>query len=245
MRVCERERLSGVVAGAAVLALVAGCVSNPLRGQRVARYRPNVANRNVVLAGRMASPPVHAGSTGTAGTGSDAGTGTVATATGRTRALHIGDKVGIHLFGIPELTEIKDVIDDMGNIQLPLIENIMIAGKTTYEAERLIEKAYVEGGYYRKIEVSVVALSVLGRLDEYYVRGEVKQPQRYPWTPELTLTKAIIAAGGFTEYSNRRKVQVNRGKQSWTYDSIKIEQGKAEDPPIKAGDIIIVHRGWV
>ena len=223
------------------LGVIVGCTSNPLRGQRVDVYRPDVAGRDVVLLGRMPPPP---GASVTPNTAGNTSSGTTHVASAASRSLQEGDKVGIYLLGIPKPAEIKDVIDDMGNIQLPLIESVRIAGKTTYEAEKLIEEMYVPK-YYRKIEISVVALSVLARADECYLRGEIKKPGRYPWTTDLTLMKAIIAAGGFTEYANPRKVQLRRGETSQFYDTRDIERGKARDPAIKAGDIIIVHRGIV
>lgn len=219
----------------------AGCASGPMSGQRVARYRPTVDNRDVVLADRSAARGNPAAGTTNAAAGVLSVHGEHVE--GAARRLQPGDKVAIYLFGIPEPSEMKDVIDDRGNVNLPLIESVQIANKTTYEAERMIERAYVDGGYYRKIEISVVALSILARADECYVRGEVKAPGRHPWTTDLSLTKAIIAAGGFTEYANPRKVQVRRGDATQFYDTRDIEKGKAKDPPIRAGDIIIVHRG--
>lgn len=235
-------RLLATGACATMLALVTGCASNPLRGQRVARYRPRVDGRDVTLPDRMVVEPPAAA----AGTNNAARTGTGMDGVRMaTRSLQVGDKVAIYLFGIPEPGEIQDVIDDRGNVKLPLIESVKIAGRTTYEAEKMIESAFVDRGYYRKIEISVVALSVLAREDGCYVRGEVKRPGRYPWTADLTLMKAIIGAGGFTEYANPRKVQITRGSENRTYDTAKIEKGEVKDPPIKAGDIIIVRRGWV
>ena len=219
-----------------VLLLGVGCVSS----QRLSRYAPRVADRDVAVLPmrhvRLSGPA----STNGAGTIEMAGVDTDDTK----RALQKGDRIEIFLQGIPVPYEIKDVIDSHGKVNLPLIENVMIAGMTTYDAEKLIEKSYVDGGYYRKIEVSIVALSVVAKMDAVFVGGEIRRPGTYPLSAHLTLTRAIIAAGGYTDFAKRRKVQVtHRNGKSEMFDTKRIEDGKDMDPVIKAGDVIKVHRG--
>ena len=43
-----------------------------------------------------------------------------------------------------------------------------------------------------------------------YVGGEVSRPGRVVWSPDLSLTKAIQTAGGFSIYAKKTGVFLNR-----------------------------------
>lgn len=155
------------------------------------------------------------------------------------RRLRCGDRVSISKLGIQQPEEIKDEVDDRGCVNLSLIGTIKIDGMTTSEAEEAIEKAYVDQGYYRKITVIVVA-----QQDEYFVRGEVKTPGKYPLSVGVTLMRAITTAGGYTDYANPRKINIFRGDKVFRYDAEKIEALKAQDPVVSPEDVIVVERKW-
>jgi polysaccharide export outer membrane protein len=160
-------------------------------------------------------------------------------ATAAVRRLRIGDRVSISKCGIPQQEEIKDVIDDRGGVNLSLIGTVKIVGMTTSEAEEAIESAYVNGGYYSKITVVVVVQD-----DEYFVRGEVMRPGKYPLNPGVTLLRAITTAGGYTDFANARKINVFRRDKSFRYDAKKIEALEDRDPVIEPDDVIVVERRW-
>lgn len=155
------------------------------------------------------------------------------------RVLKRGDKLVISLRGIPNPEEIQNVIDDNGNVTLPLIGSVRFEGKTQAEAERAVERAYVEGGYYRKIDAIVVAQD-----DEYFVQGEVQRPGRYPLSGELTLLQAVSAAGGYTDYANPKRIRIRRGGDARRFNARRIERRRETDPLIRRGDIVVVPRRW-
>ncbi|MBN1670889.1 MAG: SLBB domain-containing protein [Kiritimatiellae bacterium] len=161
------------------------------------------------------------------------------------RRLRCGDRVQIEFYGVPGQNRFQDAIDDSGCVRLPLVKSVKIADMTTREAEVFVEQAYMQGGYYRTIDVSIVSLSAVAEVDQCFIRGEIKRPGALPLPVNMTLTQAIIAAGGFTEYANRRKVQVNRGDARVFYSIVRIEGGKDDDPLLRPGDKIIVHRHWM
>ena len=133
--------------------------------------------------------------------------------------------------------DIQDIIDDQGKINLPHIGELKVEDLSTSEAEKMIERAYVRGGIYRKINVNVMSQE-----GEYFVRGEVKAVGRYPLSGELTLLRAITAAGGYTDFAKKRKIKVTRGREVLIFNGENIEKGKDPDPVIKADDIIVVER---
>jgi len=156
------------------------------------------------------------------------------------RSLNRGDTIIVELRGIPIPEKIQGEVDDSG-FNLPLIGRVRIDGKTTFQAEKLIEKAYIDGGYYTKINVIISK-----QADEYFVTGEVNKQDKYFMIGDRTLLQAITAAGGYTDFAKKNRVKVMRGrgkdKQILFFDCEKIELGKDKDPLIKPGDIIEVPR---
>jgi polysaccharide export outer membrane protein len=150
------------------------------------------------------------------------------------------DKIMIYLRDIPRPEEIKAEIDVNGSVNLPLIGTVQIEGKTTAEAIDLIEKAYIDGGFYRKISVIVTAEE-----DEYFVMGEVKKEGRYSLSRDLTLLQAIATAGGYTDYAKKSKVEIIRGKEVNVFNGVRIEERKDEDPLIQPGDVVRVPRAII
>jgi polysaccharide export outer membrane protein len=156
------------------------------------------------------------------------------------RSLKSGNRVIIHLRGIPHPEEINDVIDGWGEVTLPYIGEIKLIDKTVSEAERLIERSYIEGGIYKQINVIVVAED-----EVYFVQGEVAKQGKYSLSGAVTLRQAISEAGGFTPFANRAKIKVMRGGQVLMYNGKDVAKGKIPDPPIFADDIIEVLRRWM
>lgn len=227
---------------AAILTLVglifsAGCVSDSVLDRKISQYRPNVDDRDVASwqAAADGEKPVD---------GNPGGVNPYPDKDPTLRPFWVtpirrGDKVMIYLRGIPTPEEKPDIVDDRGEISLPFINKIKIEGMTTSEAENLIEQAYIKGGYYNSIAVTIVTQE-----DEYFIRGEVKRAGRYPLRPGMTLLQAISGASGYTEFSKPGKIQVIRDNKKLHYDAEKIEEGKEKDPGIKPGDIIIIGRRW-
>jgi len=151
-----------------------------------------------------------------------------------------GDGIAISLRNIPRPEDVRERVDEVGDVTLPLIGKIRVVGMSTSQAEDTIKQAYITGGYYRKIDVIVVAEAGL-----YYVRGEVKRPGSFPISGDVTLVQAITTAGGYTDFAKRSKVKIRRGQEDRVYDADRIEDGEAPDPLVKANDTIIVSRRWM
>ncbi len=148
------------------------------------------------------------------------------------------DPLQISLLGIPEEKQIETVIDEKGTITLPYIDEPITAfGMTTSELERKIQRIYTDGKIYRNITVNISTKAKI-----YYVEGEVRNPQEYPLNRRITLLQAIAAAGGYTEYANRRKVTITRNGQIMKFDSKDLEKHPEGDVLIESGDRIKMHR---
>ncbi|HTY86788.1 MAG TPA: polysaccharide biosynthesis/export family protein [Candidatus Acidoferrum sp.] len=152
--------------------------------------------------------------------------------------LHVGDMVTVTLTGPPEPIEPHtEAIKEDGTITLPSIGHVPAAGKTTGELQNEIHDLYVPK-YYRHLTVTV---NTGDRV--YYVTGEVRQPGRQLYGGQMTVTKAITTAGGFTDFANHKKVWLIRsGGQRVKVNCDKAFQDPSQDPIVYPNDQVQVPR---
>ncbi len=148
------------------------------------------------------------------------------------------DPITIQFGGMPEQQLMQVVVDENGRINLPHLDPVKVAGMTTSELEREIERLYVEGQIYRNVSINVTMTA-----KSYYVQGEVNAPGQFPLTSGTTLMQAVAAARGLSPYASD-KVTITRHGQIVKYDMGKIERNPSRDVKIEAGDLIKVHRSW-
>lgn len=241
------KRTCSILMCVLVAVLLSGCFSSSMDGQKLARYRPRTGDRSPWSSkiasddSAESSEPSVSGSPQTNKPVVENPDSPRENGYRSSRPLRRGDRIYISLLGIPDERKepMVDVVDDEGNIVLPLIGTVRIEGSTTSEAERVIKKKYVEDEYYTKINVIVVA-----QVEEYFVGGEVNKVGKYPLAGNLTLLQAIMEAGDFTEFADHRKIKIIRGKEVLHFDGKKIRQRKDEDPVVKPDDIIMVPKRW-
>jgi polysaccharide export outer membrane protein len=154
-----------------------------------------------------------------------------------TALLRPGDSLTISLQGIPDASQHTVQIDDQGLINLPYIGNLTAAGRMSAELSQQIRQTYIARNYYTTIDVSVTVT------ERYvYVGGEVSHPGRIVWTPDLTLTKAIQSAGGFTLYAKEEKVTLIRERKAYDIDAALAQKKPDQDPRLVPGDSVQVPR---
>lgn len=151
--------------------------------------------------------------------------------------LRQGDQIAVSLRGVPEPSDYEFIIPDDGYIYMPYITPVQVKGLTISELQRLIHSRYVEEQIYRQLSVNVLMPT-----QHYFVRGEVRQPGRFPLSSGMTVLKAIAAAGGYTEFANPRRVEVIRAGETISGNARQMEQNPEEDFLVQAGDVIIVRR---
>jgi polysaccharide export outer membrane protein len=163
--------------------------------------------------------------------------GIQSSAGGETR-LRIGDQIQVRLETVSsqQPQQIDTTVDENGEISLPLVGRIKAEGFTPSELAERIQANYVPRYYIR------CNATVLTSIRFFYVGGEVRSQSRYNWSEDITLLKAINTAGGFTDYANRRRVEVSRGKEKKTFDAEDLRQHPDRDFPIQPGDSIYIPR---
>lgn len=147
--------------------------------------------------------------------------------------LRPGDSLVITLQGVPDPTANTVQIDEQGLVTLPYVGQITAAGITTASLSQKIRETYVSKKIYTNVDVSV---SVTERF--VYVGGEVARPGRIIWTPDLTVTKAIQAAGGFTLYAKETRINLVRDRIAYSIDATLAQKSPMEDPRLMPGDSI-------
>jgi protein involved in polysaccharide export with SLBB domain len=162
-------------------------------------------------------------------------------AAGADATLRPGDQIEMKLGGVPsaETSALSGIysLDGEGSVNLPHIGRVKIAGLTSGAAESAIENAYKSRAIYTNTNV---AITMQAQSRFVNVGGEVKTPQRVPYTTDLTILSSINAAGGFSPLANERKVRLLRGNQVMVVDVNKIRANPSLDPQVQPGDRIEV-----
>jgi polysaccharide export outer membrane protein len=150
------------------------------------------------------------------------------------------DTLTVTVFRVPDLTG-EYSVDLLGKISMPLVGDVAAADRTPEELDRLLTEKLGEK-YFVNPDVSVGIKASAGRL--VTVDGAVSKAGSYPVLGPLTLMQAVALAGGAEENANLRRVAIFRNiggrRQAAAFDLVGIRRGEVRDPPVYAGDIVIV-----
>jgi polysaccharide export outer membrane protein len=96
------------------------------------------------------------------------------------------------------------VVDDSGNVKLPLIGNVRLSGLTISEARAMIDSRFREF-----IQDPIVTVKKLNF--KVTILGEVNKPGTYPiMNEQATLPEVLGMAGDLTQLGDREKVRIIR-----------------------------------
>jgi polysaccharide biosynthesis/export protein len=131
-------------------------------------------------------------------------------------------------------------VNDNGELEVPYIGLVPAAGRTckalAYSVKSALEREYY---YHATVIIAVDHVSEKSR-GKVYVYGEVKGqgPQEIPADETYTVSKAIIRAGGFADFANKRKVRVTRrdGKNYVVDLKRVIEEGRTDEDVVLQPD---------
>jgi polysaccharide export outer membrane protein len=154
-----------------------------------------------------------------------------------------GDLLRVDVFQVPELSR-QVRVNSRGEVSLPLIGTVRAAGLTGQEleallAQRLSERYLVDPQVYVFIEEFIS--------QRVTVEGLVKRQGVYPLKGPTTLLQVIAISEGTDEVADTERVQLFRAngdgkKEIYFFNIDAIRSGQAQDPLIKADDIIVVHK---
>jgi polysaccharide export outer membrane protein len=149
------------------------------------------------------------------------------------------DVLDISVFKVPELARTVEV-DMSGTINLPLLGDVSVAGKSVRDVERELAKK-LEGKYLQAPQVTVSIKEFNSQ--RVTVEGAVKKPGVHALKGRTTLLQIIAMSGGVeTDISDSTVVvfrNVDAQRHTTKFDLDSIRSGQAPDPLILPGDVVI------
>jgi len=153
-----------------------------------------------------------------------------------------GDVFTMEIVGEKDLPREYQVASD-GTVDLPYLHTIKVADLEAQEVAHLIREKLIEAKILADPSVVVQVREFASR--HVTLLGQVAKPGNFPLIPGMTLIQAISQAGGLTAVANSDHVNLTRktptGQVTVTVDVGAINEGKAPDVPLQAGDQIYVH----
>jgi protein involved in polysaccharide export with SLBB domain len=124
-------------------------------------------------------------------------------------------------------------VNDNGELEVPYAGLVPAAGRTCREVAYAVKAALEREYYYHAtVIIAVDHVSEKSR-GKVYVYGSVKGqgPQEIPADETYTVSKAVIRAGGFGDFANKRKVKLTRKDgRSYIIDLKRvIEEGRTDE----------------
>ena len=162
--------------------------------------------------------------------------------------LRSGDRVAFQIVEDREPMPKSIMVTDSGEIDVPYIGRVMASEKTCKALSSEI-KGLLEKEYYHRATV-VISLDAANKLmGRVYVWGQVRNQGAIDMlvNENLTAGKAILRAGGFADFANKKKVKLVRSSPDGTKQTFELnmsailEQGKTElDALLQPDDFLIV-----
>lgn len=156
-----------------------------------------------------------------------------------------GDLVEVSVYNVPELAT-KTRIGSNGDVYLPLVDYVHVAGLTTEEAQGVIERRLSGGAFVKDPHVSLF-------VDEYAnqgasVLGEVAKPGVYAVKGQQKLFDLLSAAGGLTDKAGKTVTLTHRDHPDKPIQ-VALARNLGDNPQSNAdvfpGDTVIVHKADV
>lgn len=156
-----------------------------------------------------------------------------------------GDRISISVGAIPdnEVMQIKGMytVSDSGTINLLHIGEVRAAGLKPSSLQRSIEQTYINQEIYTRPNV-LVSIDSMGdaTMRQVMVTG-VNKPGGVPYQQGMTLSRAIMAAGGPTPFGSMKKVKLLRSGRQPTVHNLSSGIGNPNvDIQVQPDDQIIV-----
>jgi len=154
-------------------------------------------------------------------------------------------------------TMMECLVDQNGEVTLPLLlqEPVSCDGLTLEALKQKLVKAY--SVYLRSPQITVTFAPDDGKgvspWGTVTVLGEVGNPGpvNMPATMDLTVTRALQAAGGLRQYADKSNIRVTRCDKDGNQTRMKVDlneigkDGRVDkDMVLRAGDVVYVYESW-
>mgnify|MGYP002654598745 CR=1 FL=1 len=207
------RRAGGIAIGIAAALVVTGCASTPEPTIGAAASRPSAEMGQAIYS--VARPTSY--------------------------ALRPADQISISVFREAELSLEAVRIGVEGNVSVPMVGSIPVAGMTAKQLEGDITRRLAAAGLKNPV-VSVNIAEYASHL--VTVEGAVDKPGVYAFQPGARLSTAIALASGPTRTAKAQQMAVFRETQEGImvakFDYGQIRQGTMLDPILEPGDRVVM-----
>lgn len=156
-----------------------------------------------------------------------------------------GDDLGIFVYGAPDLSVHGVPVRPDGRISIPLVPNIVAAGKTSVELGHEIAQRLSK--YVQSPNVTVMINSFHGPLNrQIKVIGEPGRPIAVPYVDHMTLLDVMVDTGGLSKFAAGNDAYILR-RQGDHEVKIPVEIGAllnrgdmSQNVPMRPGDVIVI-----
>lgn len=139
-------------------------------------------------------------------------------------------------------------VTDSGDLEVPYYGLVHAAGKTCRQLAGEIKTLLEKDLYYQATVVLALQVANKTRVTgKVYVTGQVRQPGGFdiPAAENLTVSKAILDAGGFSDFSDKKHVRLIRkganAEKTFVVNVVDVWNGHLDqDIAVQPGDLIVV-----
>jgi len=160
-----------------------------------------------------------------------------------------GDTLGISVYHAPELSVPGLPVRPDGRISMPLIPDIVAAGKTPTQLGKELEGRLKE--YIKDPIVTVMVTGFIGPFNrQVRVVGEATEPAAIPYRDHMTVLDLMIAVKGLTKYAAGNSAIIVRGtgdkrQTIHVHLSDLIKYGDIDQNiELVPGDTLIIPQSW-
>jgi len=160
-----------------------------------------------------------------------------------------GDQLSVFVYQSPQLSVPNLAVRPDGRISLPLIPDIVAAGKTPTALSKDIEGKLKE--YVKEPNVSVIVSGFVGPLDrQIRVIGEATEPLAIPYRDKMTVLDVMIQTKGLTRYAAGNSSVIVRDVDG-TRQTLKVRLSDLlrdgdidQNVAMLPGDTLIIPQSW-
>lgn len=166
-------------------------------------------------------------------------------------------RVSLTASGAPEVQDTLKEVNANGEILMPHIGAVKCDGLTVAELQEKIKNAYKNFFIDPQVSVGfppyVEGSGMKSPWGEVLMMGEVARPGpvNMSSTRDLTVTRALMLAGGATPMADKRKVKVTRREKDGSLKKFVVDidkigkEGRSDlDIILKPGDVVWVPESW-
>ena len=155
-----------------------------------------------------------------------------------------GDVVRITVYDHPDLTADARV-SEVGSIQLPLLGDVVVRGRTTAEAGDQVAALLTRGGFVKQPQVTVMVVQY--RSQQISLLGFVNKPGKYPIEQTSTVLDLLAQAGGVLPFAGDTAILMSANDPEHTRRVLDLtllfeNADPSQNSEVSNGDVIYVPR---